>query len=659
MVLSGDIRKNARAAQVIDCFEKVSKSAAKDVITAMDYMVKTSGTEEEVLSRIDAAYVMCVYMKPAVEDAVSMLLHVAFRNNLASCHTFKTLFRDSRAERYYVWTSDAYRNPKGRSTEPEQIDYYIMMRVCDRMMESIIRSMNKRRIPDTVDINAAYNFAKDAYYWQKRQTGEPVLTHPIYVAEILAELGVESSVVAAALLHDVVEDTEKTVEDIKARCGTIIAKYVDAVTSVNKQYENSHKRSEYSYDKAELDRKSFEKLSETVAGDERMIFALYIKAAAKIHNLRNMEKAPLCERSSTESIELDFLPLFRRFRLSYFVDIIEDLTWRAANTELYDAIKRRYDDIVSRNKAYVRDTINLLTSRLAEDFKTLCTKCGVGESGFDVSVYEYEYLTKEVYGFIKEALGADTFITCDDVNKNNVPVCDFDIVIDPADANDSIKDYARVFVKLFNDRFAKTGRAITELRVDEYDRCIITTENRHRTVIRFCFITRDGYTAYRIGNRKGATDIIGTEGEPVRSKDMIYVKLRNGNIIPLPDGSTVIDVAFAIHHEVGYAVKSATINGKKGLPITTRLHDGDHIIVEADTYRENGITKKLIYHVRINWLNHVATEKARKFIVRELSRKYEADDPKDEYNASNAAAENVVNMLIEKFRGNVIFDSAD
>jgi len=658
VVLSYDIRSNKKAAEVIACFRKVSKSAAKDIITAIDYMVRTAPSETEVLSRIDAAHIMCVYMKPTVEDVVSLLLHIAFRDNKASCLNFKMLFKDNRAERYYQWTSDAYRNPKGGESSADNIDYYIMMRVCDRMMEAIIRSMNKRGIPDTVDINAAYNFAKDAYYRKKRPTGEPFLTHSIYVAEILAELGVESSIVAAALLHGVVEETDRTVDDIKSKCGSLIAKYVDAVTSVNKQYATSGKSSEYSYDKAELEHKSLERLSDIVGADERMIFALYIKAAAQIQILRDMDKNPLSS-GNTDVIEVDFLPLLRKYKLSYFVDIIEDLTWRASNPEFYDAIKKKYEDIVNRNKEYVSDTKALLNVKLADPYRHICRDIGVGEDGFDVSVYEYQYLNKEVYGFIKDALGADASINPDDVNKNNVPVCDFDIVIDPVVKHDAITDYARAFVKLFNAQIAREGRVLTELKMDEYDRCIITLENRHRTAIRLCFIMRDGYTAYRIGNRKNEPEAANTDNELVRPKDIIYVKLRNGNVLPLPNGATVIDVAFAIHHEVGYAVRSATINDKKGCPITTRLHDGDHIIVEADTYRENGITKKLVKHVRLSWINYTVTEKARKFIVRELAKRYGEDDPRDEYNASDAAAENVISMFVDKFCGSKIFDGVD
>lgn len=659
MELCCDIRNNTKANKIVSIYRKVSRSSATDIITALNAMAETSATMEAVIDRIEKAHLMCTYMEPAVEDVVALLLHPSHKNNKASQNDFGKWFRDHRAKRYYDWTADAYRNAEKNDslTRTEQIDHYVMMRVCDRMMESIIRSMNKRGVPDTINVFEAYNLAKKAHYWVCRKSGEPYLTHPISVAEILAEVGVESSIIAAALLHDVVEDTDYTLEDIADKCGVLISRYVDAVTSVHRQYEASHNRSDLGYDKAELDAKSFEKLAESVASEPRMVFALYIKAADRIHNLRTIDKMSSEKKhDKTDETELDYLPLFRRFKLHYFADVIEDLTWRTNNSKYYESIKAKYEDIVARNREYVEETKNVLTSHLGESFRHFCSARAMAEGQFDVSVTERYYLTKEVYHFIKDALGTDRVITADDVNKKNLPVCDFDIIVESGDMACTMDNFIAMFVKMFTEQIVPTGRAIIDLGIDEHKRYVVKIEDRHRAVFRLLFSTRDDYIAYKIGSSKGATEVEADHDDAFSNREVIFVRLRNGKTIPLPSGATVIDVAFAIHPEVGLSAKGAIINGNKA-SIYHRVHDGDHVIVEADTHREDGVTKKLIHHERIGWLNYVVTEKARKIIIRHLVKRYEEDDPKDEYKASDAAVENVVGALEAALKNHKGFQS--
>ncbi len=661
MELCCEIRDNAKAKHIVSVYRKVSKSAAMDVISALNGMVETIDHAGTVSARIEKAYIMCVYMQPQVEDVVAMLLHISYGNNRVNAEMFAKWFRDYRAKRYYEWTAEAYHTTERNEalTRVEQIDYYIMMRVCDKMMDAIIRAMNKKGVPDTINVFEAYNFAKKAHAWTLRHSGEPYLTHPVAVAGILADVGVESSVIAAALLHDVAEDTDYTLRDIADKCGVLISKYVDAVTSVHRQYQASHNRSELTCDKAELDAKSFEKLAETVATEPRMVFALYIKAADRIHNLRTIDKAASEKKhDKTDETELDYLPLFKKFKLHYFVNIIEDLTWRTNNVAYYEAIKGRYEEIVERNADYVEETKSILCSRLGDSFNRFCTAKGVIDGRFEVTVSERYYLTREVYDFVKESVGQSATITPDDVNKRNTPVCDIDIVVESDDASCTMDRFVLMFVKMFAEQIVPTGRTIVDLGKDEHKRFIVKIEDRHHAVFRLCFSTRDEYIVHKIGSNKGIAETETDDDETVLPKGAVFVRLRNGKTISLPIGATVLDVAFAIHPEVGLAAKSAIINGNKA-SIYHRVHDGDQVIVEADTYRKDGVTKKLIHHERIGWLNYVVTEKARKVLIRQLVKRYEEDDPKDEYDASDIATEKVVDTLKETLGGNATFKNIE
>lgn len=661
MSLYTNVKNDFRVEYISAYFSKISKSAVSDVNTAIIALCDTSNTVELVEERISAAHTMCTYMQPSAEDVIAILMYPAWGNGKASRRSFEEWYKKDRAERYFDWTGDAYTKALkcDKMTRSEQIDHYIMMRVCNKMFDSVIRGMNKKGVPDTVDIIEAYELAKKAHYWTRRDSGEPYLTHPISVAAILAEVGVDSSIIAAALLHDVVEDTEYTLEDIADKCGKLIARYVDAVTSVHKQFEASHNRSDCIYDKAELDAKSFEKLVEAVSADPRMVFALYIKAADRIHNLRTIDKMPsLKKHNKTDETELDYLPLFRKFKLNYFVNVIEDLTWRTNNAEYYESIKHKYDDIIERNRCFIDEMRNILSSRLGNEFNRFCSVRGVLDGGYDVTIAEKLYLTREVYGFAKASLGADKPVTAENVNKKTIPVCDFDVIVEPSDKNATMDTFITMFVKMFTESIAPTGRTIIDMDLDEANRFVVKVEDRHRTVFRLCFSTREDYISYRIGNSQGVSTTEEVDDSIVAAKEIIYVKLRNGKTVPMPAGSTVLDVAFVIHPEVGLAAMSATINGNPA-SIYNRVHDEDHVIVKADTYKEDGVTKKFIPHVKINWLNHVVTEKARKAIIKKLIKKYEEEDPANDFPASDAITANVVSMLTDSFEGKTSFEQLD
>lgn len=656
-----DIKNDYRVEYILAYFLRISKAAVSDVNTAIVALCNTSNGLELVEDRINSAYTMCTYMQPSAEDVIAILMCSSYGNGKASRRAFDEWYKKDRAERYYEWTAEAFTKALkcDQMTRSEQIDHYIMMRVCNKMFDSLIRGMNKKGVPDTVDIVEAYEFAKKAHYWIRRNSGEPYLTHPICVATILAEVGVDSSIIAAALLHDVVEDTEYTLNDIADRCGNLIARYVDAVTSVHKQFEESHNRSDLAYDKAELDAKSFEKLVEAVSAEPRMVFALYIKAADRIHNLRTIDKMPSEKKhNKTDETELDYLPLFRKFKLNYFVNVIEDLTWRTNNAVYYESIKHKYDDMLERNRVYIDEMKHILLSRLGSEFNRFCSVRGVLDGGYDIGITERTYLTREVYGFAKTVLGTDKSVTAEYINKKTVPVCDFDIIVEPVDRNATMDIFITMFVKMFTEYIAPTGRTIIDMDLDEANRFVVKVEDRHRTVFRLCFSTREDYISYRIGNTQGASIIEDTDENDISANDIIYVKLRNGRIVPMPKGSTVLDVAFVIHPEVGLAAVSATINGSPA-SLYNRVHDEDQIIVKADTYKEDGVTKKFIPHVKINWLNHVVTEKARKAIVKKLIKKYEEEDPANDYPASDTTTANVVSMLTGNLEGKESFEQLD
>ena len=643
---------NVQVEYVINEIRKKSKVLAIDVVCAYNLFCDNNpDLNKSALERLERVFVMCKYMEPEAEDIISMLLYSDHINNKATIRNFMQYFNERRYERYYHKMSEAcIKAPKNDDlSRDEYISYHIMMLVCDKMFNRLIQSMNKNRVPNTIVISKAYDMAKKAHNWVRRESGEPYIVHPIKVAGILAQIGVESPVIAAALLHDVVEDTDVTLDDIAKECSTQISQYVDAVTSVHREYAESHHPAEYQCDKSELDEKSFQKLVRTVASNKEMIVALYIKAADRIHNLRTIDSMSSIKiHNKNDETQLDYLPLFKAFKLDYFVQEIENLMWRATDIERYTKMQAKYEDMISRNRVFIDEYKMILRTHAESEVNRYAQL--LGSEGYDVEVHERLLLPYEVYNHIKDA-GGDINNLSKRIDKRFVPVCDIDIVPDPKDSGATLDTFVASFVKMFESKIAMTGRTIIDFYALSEKAFVFEVEDHYRNVFRCKIMMRNDYDIQKKG--VSAANIAEDLDEESGSKvEKIRVYLRNGNAIYMPKGSTVIDVAFAIHEEIGYTVKSATINGHKATIYNTLL-EGDKIVVEADTCREGGLTRQFDPHVRISWLNYVVTKRAKKKIIDFLSDKYykfEGDDPKNESKVQTTVVETAVDKILEELR---------
>ena len=650
MVLCSKLVDHAGVNYVINTIRKKSKTFAIDVVCAYNLFCEiNSELNEAAKARLDRAFVLCKYMDPDIEDVISILLYREQLLGNISDRVFMHKFSETRYDKYYQQIADACRNAPQKEglSEDECVGYYIMMRVCDKMFKRLMKTMNHNRVTNAVLVTKAYNMAKEAHYWAKRASGEPYIVHPLRVAGILANYGVESPVISAALLHDVVEDTSYTLDDISKEFGMRISQYVDAVTSVHKEFAASLRPADYPCDRMEMDMRSFEKLTRTVAGNREMMAALYIKAADRIHNLSTIDSMPSINiHNKNDETQLDYLPLFKAFNLYYFVHEIENLMWRATDIGRYTGMQEKYDDMLNRNREQVDEFVKLLTS---EAFLKAINNYAqsFSASGYDVEVQRRALLPYDVYNCIKQAEEplADP---SQQIEKRIVPICDIDIIPDPRDTDATLDNFVSCFVKAFDAKIAERGRTITRFSRDDQNHLVLEIEDRYRNRFRCRLIMRDDYDAQKIG--MGVSVESDEQEYEINEKvEKINVRLRNGKVISMPKGSTVIDVAFAIHEEIGFTVRSATINGQK-VTIYNMLSDGDKIVIEADTCREDGITKTFVPHVRITWLNWVVTKKAKKKIIEYLSDMYEGDDPRTESNAPTSVVEAIADKLLQELK---------
>ncbi|MBE6661038.1 MAG: bifunctional (p)ppGpp synthetase/guanosine-3',5'-bis(diphosphate) 3'-pyrophosphohydrolase [Ruminococcaceae bacterium] len=650
MKLCEQLQGNTQVQAIMAKMTRTSKKQVGDVIWALNKLVETSPRAQTVEQRIGKAYVMCIYTDPLAEDVIAMLLHVAHSNFKASLKHFEEWFYKGKAQKYFQWMVDAFhgisydaRTEKQKEKRTAVVDYNIMKRVCDRMYESLVRTIKSKGIKDTTYLLAAYNLAQKAYEGRLGEMGEPRLAYPISVASILAGAEMDVSVVAAALLYDITNLTDCTIADVESKCNLHVANYVEATVRLHRSFEAIHHRAEESDHPIYPDAKGFQDLVRAIRGDAKLLSALYIKAADRIHRLRLLCLLPDGAPSSL-SAGPDYLPLLKKLHLNYFASVIEDLEWRASNPGYYRAITERYEDLLKRNAPYIASTHEDLRNCFVHHTEGVGSSVGMSVENVDVNIFEYHYLSLEVQNLAKESIG---LVRPEKINESSVPLCDFDLVVEPAE---KVSAFLSLFVKSYLNRYHLTRRTIVDYSVDGYGRFVFVIQDAQGCIFRLCISSQANRDLCRIGYRQHALPARQTK-EPSASVGVtIDVYLRNGKRISLPKGACVLDVAFAIHPEVGLATKGATVNGHQA-NLYDKLRDGDRVVIDADTYRKDGLTKSFVPHVKINWVVFVATDKARRAIAKWCHDNYEVDDSAGDVEASDAAANSAMDSAIAALKG--------
>ncbi|MFR5171275.1 MAG: RelA/SpoT family protein, partial [Clostridium paraputrificum] len=224
------------------------------------------------------------------------------------------------------------------------------------MIESLIKKINDNCINVDIDIiEKAYNFASEAHKSQKRESGEPYIIHPIDVAEILAELGMDTNTIAAGLLHDVLEDTDCTYKEMSDMFNEEIASLVNGVTKLGKiEYKS----------KQEQQADNVRKMLLAMAKDIRVII---IKLADRLHNMRTLKFMPKEKQKLKAKETLDiYAPLAHRLGMSKIKWELEDLSFRYLHEEEYYDLVRQIAEKRVEREAYISSIIDDLYKNLEE-----------------------------------------------------------------------------------------------------------------------------------------------------------------------------------------------------------------------------------------------------------------------------------------------------
>ena len=431
-------------------------------------------------------------------------------------------------------------------------------------------------------LNRAYVFAMKAHGGQRRNSGDPYFTHPLAVAGILTELRADPATVATALLHDVVEDTDVSVDDIKRRFGAEIAKLVDGVTKLSQIEHRSQ---------ANQQAENFRKLVVAMADDVRV---LLVKLADRLHNMRTLSHVPDAakrQRIALETMEI-YAPLAGRIGVQKFREELEDLSFRELSPQAFRTISARLEDLQRTTVAGVVELAQTLRARLdaagvkAEVYSrekrpySIWRKMAAKNVSFDelADIYAFRVLTETIEDCYRALAVIHT-------GWRMIPT-EFDDYISAPKPN----NYRSIHTAVIGPPRADGGRQRIEIQ--------IRTRAMHETAER-------GVAAHwqykDTGNGGSSVEII-SPGQydpyetPRRLVEMFqhgddldealrYAKLElfqdqvfcftpKGRIIALPKGSTAIDFAYAVHTDVGDSCIGAKVNGV-ARPLRTALKNGD------------------------------------------------------------------------------------
>ncbi|MDV4152229.1 bifunctional (p)ppGpp synthetase/guanosine-3',5'-bis(diphosphate) 3'-pyrophosphohydrolase [Clostridium sp. AL.422] len=482
------------------------------------------------------------------------------------------------------------------------------------MYESLLQKINENCNNIDIDIvKKAYDLAFDAHKNQKRESGEPYVTHPVDVAIILAEMGMDTSTIVAGLLHDVIEDTEYTYDDIKNIFNVEIADLVQGVTKLGKiEYKT----------KEEQQADNVRKMLLAMAKDIRVII---IKLADRLHNLRTLKFMPKEKQKQKAKETLDiYAPLAHRLGISKIKWELEDLSFRYLHEEeYYDLVKEIAEKRVER-ETYISEIKEDLYKKLDESeidcdidgrpkhfysiYKKMVNKNKSIEQIFDLTAIRILVNTvKDCYGVLgivhtiyKPIPGR--FKDYIAMPKPNMYQSLHTTVIGPQGKTFEIQ------IRTFEmHRTAEYGIA-AHWKYKEGD----NQEDRENTFENKLAWLRDMLEWQK--ETSDAEEFI--EGFKIDLfTDEIFVFTPKGVVINLPSKATPIDFAYRIHTDVGNRCVGAKVNGKI-VPLDYNLKTGE--IVEV-------ITSKNAKGPNIDWLN-IAKSNQAKSKIRQWFKKIKKEE---------------------------------
>lgn len=487
------------------------------------------------------------------------------------------------------------------------------------LLDSYLASRHRKKVDI---ITKAFNFARQAHKGVRRLSGEPYIMHPIAVAQIAcSEMGLGSTSICAALLHDVVEDTDYTVEDIENIFGARIALIVDGLTKISGGIFG---------DQTSAQAENFKKLLLTMSNDIRVIL---IKICDRLHNMRTLESQPANKqyKIAGETLYI-YAPLANRLGLNKIKTELENLSFKFEHPERYAAIEHQLQS--------TQDSRDMLFDKFTEPIRKVLDGMGVK--------YQIKARVKSPYSIWRKMEAKH--VTFDQIYD----ILAVRIILTPKDRNNEVDECFKIYTtlcKIYKSHPDRVRDWINTPKANGYQAIHVTLMSRQGRWIevqirsdRMDEVAEQGFAAhwkYKEGNEimedeselsnwlRTIKDIL-DDPQPDAMDFLDAIKMNlfaseifvftpKGEIKTMPAGSTALDLAFLLHTELGCHCIGAKVNHKL-VPLSHKLDSGDQVeILTSNSQR-----------VQPSWINFATTARAKSKIQsilrkegRELQKKGE------------------------------------
>lgn len=475
------------------------------------------------------------------------------------------------------------------------------------LLDGYLRSNHRKKIDI---IKRAFNFAREAHKGVRRRSGEPYIMHPIAVARIVSqEIGLGSTSICAALLHDVVEDTDYTVEDIENLFGTKIASIVEGLTKISGGVVADH---------ISLQTENFRKLLLTMSEDIRVII---IKIADRLHNMRTLDSmSPAKQYKIAGETTYIYAPLAHRLGLYAIKSELEDLSFKFEHPDSYEKIKRKIAESEgNRHEMYAH-----FAQPIEQRFK---------ERGF---VYTMKARVKSVYSIWKKMQAKH--IEFEEVYDLFAVRVVFECP-EGSDESDMCWAIYNIITTIYHPHPDRTRNWLATPKPNGYKALHVTVMGPDGNWIevqirsqRMDEIAERGLAAhwkYKTGDRaedgelndwieniKNALDNPSPDAMDMLSNikmnlysNEIFVFTPKGDLITLAKDATVLDLAFTLHSDLGFHCIAAKVNHKL-VPMTHKLRSGDQVEI---------LTSKS-QSPKADWIEYVTTAVAKSRLAASLRK---------------------------------------
>ncbi|MDQ6616851.1 MAG: bifunctional (p)ppGpp synthetase/guanosine-3',5'-bis(diphosphate) 3'-pyrophosphohydrolase [Actinomycetota bacterium] len=477
----------------------------------------------------------------------------------------------------------------------------------DELLAPLLTAYKERHPKsDPAMILQAYSVADTAHVGQLRKSGEAYITHPVSVATILAGLSLDDITIAAALLHDAVEDTGVSLVDIEAQFGPIVATIVDGVTKLERIQFDSKQAQQAA---------TMRKMLVAMAKDPRV---LLIKLADRLHNMRTIAAMPEMNQQRTAQETLDiYAPLAHRFGIQDIKWQLEDLAFATLHPRRYAEIEQMVATRSPERELYLAQVIGEVQERLAA---ARVDGAVTGRPKHLYSIYEKMVLKSKEFDDIYDLVGVrvlvesvkDCWAALGAIHGAWTPV------------QGRFKDYINtpkfnLYQSLHTTVVGPQGKPLeVQIRTKEM-------HNRAERGIAAHWGYKERASAADIAWLQRIVDWQEETADPAEfletlkldlEQDEVFVFTPKGDVLSLPIGATTVDFAYAIHTEVGHRCIGARVNGRL-VPLDSVLQSGDSVEIFTSKVPSASPSR--------DWLKIVVTPRARNKIRQWFSRERRED----------------------------------